>query len=138
MFLKLSDATNLGFHSLVYLAVNYDEKRPVSTLEIAEQFNISANHLSKVLQRLAKARIVKSIRGPKGGFILAKDPADVSLKSIYEAIDGEIITGDICLLDKKRCNLSMCLLGNLIGDIENMVVKRFEETTIADAIKLSC
>ena len=137
MFLKISDATNLGFHALIYLAINYEKQLPVSTVEIAEQFNISSNHLSKVLQRLTKARIVKSVRGPKGGFVLAKDPSEVSLKEIYEAIDGSIVTGDVCLLDKKRCNMSMCILGSLIGDIEHMVVDRFEKTTLAHAIKYS-
>ncbi len=137
MFLKLSDAANLGFHSLIYLALNYKDKKPVSTLEIAEQFHVSANHLSKVLQRLTKARIVKSIRGPKGGFLLIKEPSEVSLKDIYEAIDGPIISGNTCLLDKKRCGLSSCLLGTLIGDIENQVISRFEETTLDKAINLS-
>jgi Rrf2 family protein len=134
LFLKISDAANLGFHSLVYLAQKYEDGSPVATIDAAKRFNVSANHLSKVLQRLTRARLVKSVRGPKGGFVLAKEPSQITLKDIYEAIDGPIVHGDTCLLDKKRCELPVCIMGSLIGDIERQVIAQFEETTLEKAI----
>ena len=68
--LKISDAATLALHTAVLLADRTEG--PLTTKEIALTFGISEAHLAKVLQRLAKAGIVHSGRGPKGGFLLGK------------------------------------------------------------------
>ena len=91
MQLKISDAANIGIHALVYFAIHHSSGRPVSTGEAADSLNVSVHHLSKVLQRLTKAGLVKPVRGPKGGFILGDEPVSITLKRIYEAIEGPLI-----------------------------------------------
>ena len=134
MFLKISDAANLGIHALAYMAEQYESKRPIATAEAADVFQVSANHLSKVLQRLTRAGLVKSIRGPRGGFILAKDPAEITLKDVYEAIDGVVTIQDACILGTKHCGVSHCVFGNLVDDVQNRVTSHFTRVTLADVI----
>lgn len=135
MFLKISDAANLGIHALAYMAEQYEAQRPVATAEAAEAFHVSANHLSKVLQRLTRAGLVKSIRGPKGGFLLAKDPGEITLKNVYEAIDGAVAGDDACILGTKHCGVAHCVFGNLVDDVQNRVSEHFSSVTLADVVK---
>jgi len=130
LFLKISDAANLGIHALVYMAERHGQGKPVATAEAAEAFKVSANHLSKVLQRLTRAGLVKSIRGPRGGFVLARDPDRINLHEIYEAIDGEIAAHHRCVLGKKACSYKECVFGSLVDDIQQKVSTQFLASTL--------
>ncbi len=125
--LKISDAANLAFHATVFLAANPD--RLVSVHEIAVALNVSENHLSKVLQRLAKDGLVKSIRGPKGGFALEKRADQITLLDIFQAIDGPLAHSD-CLLGNPLCN-GQCILGGLLKTMNKQVEDYFATTKIS-------
>ena len=115
--LKISEAASLALHTAVLLAV--DSKKWISTRELASTLHASKAHLSKVLQRLEKSGIVKSTRGPKGGFKLKKSGDEITLLDVYEAIDGKLSSGD-CLLDERICN-GDCIMGRLLGDLNKQV-----------------
>ncbi len=112
---KISEAASLALHTVVYLAAH--KGRIVTTHEIAEKLGVSKDHLSKVLQRLAKAGYVTSIRGPKGGFKLGRDAENESLLKIYELIEGPLKRTE-CLLGSKPCGGQQCILGDLISRID--------------------
>ena len=115
--LKISEAASLALHTMVYMVENQGKK--VTTAFVAASLNASEAHLSKVLQRLAKVGLVKSIRGPKGGFILGKQPQTITLLDVFEAIEGPFQPND-CLLDTPVC-AGQCILGDLLGDINRQV-----------------
>lgn len=73
--------------------------------EIAREMSIPQSFLAKILQKLAKAGIVKSHRGAKGGFSIARKPRDISLYDVLVAIEGPIAV-NVCAVDKKLCDLS--------------------------------
>lgn len=83
--LRISDAAALAFHTMVLLAQS--QAKLTSVHDIANTLDASENHLAKVCQRLAKAGLIESVRGPRGGFRLAKPPTDIALIDIYEAIE---------------------------------------------------
>ena len=60
--------------------------RPVSIKQIAEEEDISPEFLEQIFFRLKKAGIIRSVRGPGGGFILAKDPKDITIQDIFVAV----------------------------------------------------
>ena len=122
--LKISEAASLALHVAVILAANPDKLIP--TREFASMLQSSEAHLSKVLQRLDKAGIVNSTRGPKGGFKLSKPSDDITLLDVYEAMDGELSTSN-CLLNKNLCN-GNCIMGDLVGKL-NMQVKDYLSKT---------
>ena len=134
MILNISEAANLGIHALTYLAYQHDSGRSVATTEIADSFEISANHLSKVLQRLSKTGMVRSVRGPRGGFVLAKKPNDITLLNIYEAIDGALSLHSQCLQGVPTCGFDECIFGGLISDVHARVKAYFSQTTLADIV----
>lgn len=103
----------------------------LSTKDISSKLKVSAAHMSKVLQRLVKTGIVKSVRGPAGGFVLAKKPDKITLLNIFEAIEGTLRLSD-CLFDGKNCVLGKCILGNLIPKINKELKEHLKNSTLAE------
>ena len=116
--LKVSDAASLALHTAAFLSAS--EHHPISTQEIASSLHVSEAHLAKVLQRLAKHGVVRSFRGPKGGFILGKDADEITLLEVYEAIDGPL-GSNYCLFDLPVCNGNGCILGGLSEAVHRQV-----------------
>jgi Rrf2 family protein len=129
--LKISEAASLAMHTMALLA--HEPDRIHSVKGIAESLNVSRNHLSKVLQRLAKAGFVESTRGPKGGFVLSLPAREIALLDVYESIEGKLTVNE-CLLEKRICNGSDCIFGDLLSDVQNWI-KDFLSSRSLDDIK---
>jgi len=132
--IKISDATALALHSMVHLAISHPDTQ--STAEIAEVFEASRHHLAKVHQRLAKAGLIISQRGPAGGVGLAKDPAEITLLEIYEAMEGPMACHP-CLFGKEACPRNDCVLSGLLPALARQARDYFEQTTLAKLAKES-
>lgn len=105
----LSEAATIGLHAMVLIA-RAGEGMNVQT--IAEKTGSSRHHIAKVMQRLAKDNFLTSTRGPSGGFVLKREPAEISLLQIYECIEGKIEVSN-CPLDHNICAFEKCLMSNL-------------------------
>ena len=127
--LKISEASSLAMHALGYLAKRGDG--PVTSREIATRFEISEAHLSKVLQRLVKVELLRSVRGPRGGFSLTRAPESVTLLEVFEAIEGRLEPSQ-CLLSSAICDGDDCILGKIVVEANTMLRTRLEETTLVD------
>ena len=129
---SISEAALLAVHAMNFIARHHG--RTVSTREIAEFYHASEAHLSKVMQRLAKAGMVKSVRGPKGGFILGKNCGDITLLDLYELFEGTLIMNS-CLFSKPKCSRQNCIFGDLFKEF-NVRVKNFlENKNLNDTIE---
>jgi len=135
LILKISDAATLGMHALVYLAQHQVGDTPTATVQIARAYGVSDNHLSKVLQRLARHGLVRSVRGPKGGFVLTRLPEAIRLLDIYEAIDGALSSASHCMLGTHACGQQHCIFGNLLQSVEKNVYEHFAARTLKDIIE---
>ena len=127
--LKISEATSLALHAMVYIAAYGIQ--PISTAKLAKELDASAAHLSKVMQRLTHIGLLKSHRGPSGGFLLTKPANKITLLEIYEAIEGPM-PDSTCLFDKTVpvCTGKNCVLSELIKNVHNEVKKYLNKTTI--------
>ena len=126
--LKISEAASLALHSMALLSTN--PEKSVTTREIAAKFQISEAHLSKVLQRLAKAGLVRSTRGPKGGFVMNKPPDEITLLDVYEVIEGPFVSCR-CLLSSPVCNGDLCILGGILGSVDEQIKEYLAETKLS-------
>ncbi len=88
--MKLSHASTYALHALAYLASQQPPTGVVSSQEIAKARNIFPRFLLKVLQPLVEAGVLHSVRGPNGGYRLARDPSEISMLDVLEAVDGPI------------------------------------------------
>ncbi len=130
--LKMSDATVLGLHAMVYLAERPDGI--ITTSKIAAYLKASEAHLAKVLQRLTKAGLIKSIRGPKGGFTLVQNGEKTSLLTIYETLEGPFPKLD-CLFSAPICNNTDCLMGDLLTKLSREIREYLATTMIMQLAK---
>lgn len=128
--LNISDAANLGIHAVIFLA-NHPREWPWSAAEIAEALCVSEAHLGKVLQRLARMRFLASRRGPRGGFTLARDPAEVTILDLLTAIDGPFEPSG-CLLRRNLCPASRCAMGDILHRAFDLVHNHLATTHLAD------
>jgi len=127
--LRISEAASLGMHAMGLLSTR--DGRPMSARLAADRLGVSEAHLSKVLQRLAKVRLLSSTRGPKGGFRLTRDPGLVTLLEVFEAIEGPIEPAS-CLFGIPLCDGASCVLGKVIVDVNNILFEYLGEKTLAD------
>lgn len=123
---KISEAASLALHTIAMLAQLSEGK--LTTRQIAKALNVSEAHLSKVLQRLAKVGLVRSLRGPNGGFSLGREAGQISLLEVFEAIEGPLQSED-CLFGNRVCK-NACILGDLMHQINKAVKERLTSTTL--------
>jgi Rrf2 family protein len=102
-----------------------------SARDIASHLSVSESHLAKILQRLAKAGFVKSVRGPKGGFTLSARGKDLTLLEIYENIEGPMGCHD-CVLSTSLCVGEDCIFGDMLVKAHNLTRKYLAETRLRD------
>ena len=101
--MQLTTKGRYAVTAMLDLASN-DSSRPVTLDMISQRQNISLSYLEQLFAKLRKASLVKSIRGPGGGYLLNVNPVDVTLTEIIEAVDENI--------DLRRCHGSKnCLRG---------------------------
>lgn len=126
---KISEACSLALHTMAYIA--RQNGTAYSTRDIAEELGVSADHLAKVLQRLAKANLVINTRGPKGGSRLAKSAGEITLLEIYETIEGSF-TFNQCILGKSHCSGLDCMLGGFVERANIQIHRELLNTTLQD------
>lgn len=123
---QLSEASSLALHAMVLIAKSHNH---VNVNVLANRMGASRNHLAKVLQQLVKYNFLRSVRGPNGGFVLAKPAADITILNIYEAIEGSLDVAE-CPLDKQVCPFNKCLMGGLIKDVTLQFKDYFQNQTL--------
>ena len=126
-----SKACEYGIRSAVYIALQSLEGRRVSVGEIAEEIDSPVAFTAKILQQLTRNNIVRSVKGPHGGFEIEREDMDtVKLNMIVKAIDGDKIYMG-CGLGLKECNEHKpCPLHDRFLDIRNNLSAMLRTTSL--------
>ena len=111
-------------------------KKPTSLTEISLRQGISIAYLEQLFLKLRKNNLVRSVRGPSGGYVLNRPPEEIKLLSIISAVDEKIKTVKCKRESKKGCNGKSikCITHNLWDDLENHINKFFENNTLNDIL----
>lgn len=120
--IKISQAATIALHALDYI-ISRDEKIYIAS-KISNDLNVSYNHLSKILQILARQGYLKTSRGPVGGYKLTEKGKKSTIKEIIELFDGKLVING-CLMDKKVCKRDECILKRF----NEKMLKEFENIT---------
>ncbi|MBF0542263.1 MAG: Rrf2 family transcriptional regulator [Nitrospirae bacterium] len=119
---QISMETDYALRCMLLLALKYDEIYGAS--RISEERLIPRPFLTKILQKLARAGLVTSIRGSKGGFKLAKHPSKILVLEIIEAMEGAIAISR-CAVDLKKCDFSQtCALCPVWVEIKGSIIDK--------------
>jgi len=133
--MKLSSKGRYAVMAMADLAKN-NVQEPTSLTEISIRQGISLSFLEQLFLRLKKNNLVRSTRGPRGGYILTKSPEEIKLSSIINAVDEKIKTVKCKKESKRGCNgkLIKCITHNLWDDLEIHINSFFEKNTLRDII----
>jgi len=131
----LSNTCKYALRSVIYIALNAKDNKKIGLKKISDDLNIPSPFLGKILQNLAKHKIISSTKGPNGGWGIQKDPKDITILEIYEIIDGlDYFTN--CLIGVQSCTddpvNSPCPLHSKYSPIRKQVYDLFSSTTIYD------
>ncbi len=103
--------------------------------EVSREEKIPKSFLSKIFQNLAKAGLVRSVRGAGGGFVLAKQPDEITVLAIIEAIEGKIAF-QRCRQEKAECeHVGGCALCGLFEQAQDGLKDVLVRTTLSDLIR---
>ena len=129
---KISQAVLLAFHAMAELAKRPEARQ--TTGDLAARLNLSAAHLAKIMQKLTRAGLLQSTRGPSGGFSLARDPAAIRMQDIYAAIEGDP-RADTGPFITRRWGKGDCVFGTMLADVSSAISRYLEGTSLSDAAR---
>ena len=134
--MKLTSKGRYAVMALVDLA-RFDNIDPVSLRDISLRQGISLDYLEQIFSKLKKNEIVKSIRGTQGGYVLNKNPNDIKLTNILNAVDEKVKTVQCKKESKRGCNgkATKCITHNLWDELEIHINTFFENKSLQDLIK---
>ena len=134
----LSNSCRYGIRAMVYIASQPPENGNTGIKQISADLKLPTPYLAKILQQLAKQKILSSAKGPHGGFSLLKDPKKISLLDIVISIDGDGIFTN-CVMHNSSCTSSNktkkpCPLHSDYENTRKDFIKLFTKKTINDLV----
>jgi Rrf2 family iron-sulfur cluster assembly transcriptional regulator len=138
MDLSISTASRYGLRAVFDIA--YHGGGQLSQIkDISNRQKISQRYLEQIFNKLLKAGLLKSRRGPRGGYLLSRDPSEITVLDIMNATQGAI-EPVLCLNEEKRtCEVfPACVTWHVWKETQNMLVDYFDSVTIADLLALAC
>lgn len=136
--MKISTKARYGLRALVDLAV-HSAGEQVPLIHIAKRQELSVNYLEQVFSLLKKSHIVKSVKGSQGGYMLIKNPSDITVGDIIRAIEGEIL-----IVDEEQQsdatslilrNMQECISRNVWNKITQGICEAIDGITLEDLMK---
>jgi Rrf2 family protein len=131
--LQITRKADYALRAAVYLA-SIRDSRVVTFKELARLIRVPADFLAKILKELADAGIVRSVRGPKGGYSLLKARSEVSFLEIIEAVEGPVAI-NICIQSRDNCTFGQdCTLTNVWHRGQERMLEVFRETKLSQLV----
>lgn len=135
--MKLTTRGRYALTALMELA-EYNGKTPITLTLIAERQNLSVSYLEFLFSRLKHNRLVRSVRGPGGGYILAQAPRDISVAQVICAVDSSLLVMDNSDRDStsgaSQCNIVSFLDQYLWHDINQKIYSYLNDITLHDLL----
>lgn len=129
--LRLSKKTDYALLAMRHLAANAD-RGAVSARELAETYDIPAELLAKVLQKLVRGKLLESQQGIRGGYALAKPATAMSVADVIQAVDGPLMVTACSDTDHSCDQYSKCNIRDPLWRIKDRIVSTLAATSVAE------
>lgn len=127
--------TDYGLRIMVMLAKHCGNGKLLSASQLARQGNISYEVSRKLLRRFRETKLVKSVRGSKGGFKLNRKPSEISLKTIINVLQDQIYL-NACMTDGQRCEFQPeCEISAKLACLQEILCDYLEAVTLNTILK---
>ncbi len=133
--LRLSKKGQYGVRAMFEIAKNY-KKGPLPIREIAKKQGVSVSYLEQLLNRLRKSRLIKSQKGPGGGYVLSNKPEEISVGKILKALEGPVAIAHCLDPSAKGCNrVEGCVVRLLWKSLGEKIEHFLETISLKDLLK---
>jgi len=131
--MKLSTRTRYGIRAVIELA-QHEGNRPLQLKAIAERQGISVKYLEQLMSLLRSSGFVRSIRGSKGGYVLARLPEQIRLSEVFRCLEGPVATAE-CTEDRDYCSRAAdCAAREVWMQVEEAIQRVLGSITLADLV----
>lgn len=131
--MKISTKGIYGLKAMVDLAIYSNNNNTSVTIKsICERQNISERYLEQIFSILRKGHLVKSIKGPQGGYVLSKDRKEITIGDILRVLEGELHIVSIEEIGDNK--LDKCISKNVWNRINNCVDEIVDSITLEDLV----
>ena len=135
--MKLSKRGEYGLRALQDLAAHHSEGA-ISNKNLAERNNIPPRFLEQIMLTLKHGRVVRSQKGPQGGYYLARPPEEIDLAEVVRLLDGPLApVSCVSEIAYEPCgcpDMDTCGLRRVMQEVRDVVAEIMESTTLADLI----
>jgi Rrf2 family protein len=128
--LRFTKKADYGLMAIHYIAF-HQHVGVVNAKRIAEDLGIPAELLAKILQRLAKRRLIRSVNGPKGGYVLARQPGKITVGEVLRAIEGPLSIVQ-CYQDTQCAQLGRCNIRRPVWMIQTSIERLLETLSLEE------
>lgn len=136
--MKLSTRGRYGLRAMIDMAMS-DDELPIATRAIAEREGLSERYLEQLMVPLKRAGLIKSVRGSQGGYVLAKNPEDVTAGDIVRILEGPIAPVEcVSEINPEICSRSdYCVTRTLWSKVRDSIAQVLDSYTLADLARES-
>ena len=130
-----TDSGKYAIRAIAYIAAREQPDQPIAAAEVAEAEDIPPYYLAKVLQDLARAGVLESVRGRNGGFRLVRPPESIHVLEVLDAVENIKRLTSECVLGLDQCNDEVsCPLHNTWKAFRERLLARLDRLTVADLV----
>jgi len=134
--MKLSTRTRYGMRAIIELAES-NRKGPLQLKVIAQHQDISAKYLEQLMVMLKSAGFVRSIRGSRGGYVLAKAPNQIKLSDVFHCLEGPITTVE-CVENEDYCQRAAdCAARRVWTQVQEAIEGVLQSITLQDVVDMA-
>jgi len=130
--MKLSPAAALAIRGAAILAEEHG-RGPTTLQAICTRRDLPKQYLVKIFSSLTRAGLITPIRGKKGGYVLARDPGQISLLDVIEAIEGPVAL-NYCQQQPSQCDRTDCPMRPLWTELQETFLAKLGSMTLADCV----
>lgn len=135
--MQIPRRVDYGLRAVIYLA-RQDPGKSCSLPAIARQQGIPLKFLEKIIRDLSRSGLVRSKRGPDGGYCLARLPSEITFQEVIETLEGPIAV-NVCMDPRVSCSqMARCTMVGIWSEVQRKIVDVFNRTTLADVQGASC
>ena len=128
----LSNSCQYAIRAILYLAYNSSNSKKIGSKIIADKINIPAPFLAKIFQKLSKEKIIRSSKGPHGGFYLTEKELSKSLFDVVKCIDG-LSLFENCFLGLPKCSdENPCAIHNIVSPCKKHLRQELSDRSISE------
>ncbi len=133
--MQLTRYTDFGIRTLMYLAIQPDRETLFRISEITEVFELSPNHVSKIVHHLGKLGYLQTIRGKSGGFKLGKSPDDINVGQLVRVLENSLAPIDC---SKPYCRFTpSCQLKGVLAEAVTAYLTVLDQYSLSDIVSNS-